>query len=112
MFLIKPLVVRNMSCHLNLGAQFNFKTGLIPQTVKQGADGKKVNFSELDGIQVRLQFQDVSNATLQRTIGDPEFLPLLKKETTTQTMWNGVCITPHLTPCTYGSTGELVEDVL
>ena len=50
MFLIKPLVVRNLSCHLNLGAQFNFKTGLIPQIVKQGMDGKKINFS--DGIQI------------------------------------------------------------
>ena len=49
-FCIKPLVMQNLSCHLNLGAQFNFKTRLIPQTVKQGADGKKINFCELDGI--------------------------------------------------------------
>ena len=29
-FFMKPLVVRNLSCNLNLGAQFNFKTGLVP----------------------------------------------------------------------------------
>ena len=80
MFLIKPLVVRNLSCHLNLGAQFNFKTGLIPQAVKQGTDVKKINFSELHDIQIQLQFQDVLNVTLQRTIEDPEYLQLLKKE--------------------------------
>ena len=31
MFFIKPLVVRNLSCNLNLGVQFNFKTRLVPQ---------------------------------------------------------------------------------
>ena len=47
---MKPLVVQNLSCNLNLGVQFNFKTGLIPQKVVKGKDGKKTNFSELDGI--------------------------------------------------------------
>ena len=26
-FFVKPLVVRNITCNLNLGTQFNFKTG-------------------------------------------------------------------------------------
>ena len=30
-FFVKPLVVKNLSCKLNLGTQFNYKTGLIPQ---------------------------------------------------------------------------------
>ena len=71
---VNPLVVKNLSCKLNLGAQFNLKTGLIPQWVISGENGKKTNFSKLDGIRIRLQFQDVSNRTLQRTVGDPEFL--------------------------------------
>ena len=40
-FFMKPLVVKNLSCNLDLGTQFNFKTGLIPQKVVQGKDGKK-----------------------------------------------------------------------
>ena len=79
-FFMKLLVVQNLSCNLNLGAQFNFKTGLVPQRVIHGEDGQKTNFSELDGIWIRLQFQDVSNETLQKTVGDPEFLQWLKKE--------------------------------
>ena len=49
-FFVKPLVLQNLSCNLNLGAQFNFKTGLILQKVVQGKDGKKTNFSEFDSI--------------------------------------------------------------
>ena len=30
-FFVKPLVVKNLSCKLNLGAQFNYKIGFIPQ---------------------------------------------------------------------------------
>ena len=73
-FFVKPLVVKNLSCELNLGTQFNFKTGLKPQRVMSGENGKKTNFSKLDGIRIRLQFQDVSNKTLQRMLGDPKFL--------------------------------------
>ena len=51
-FFVKPLVLQNLSCNLNLGAQFNFKTGLIPQKVVQGKDWKKTNFRELNGIQI------------------------------------------------------------
>ena len=51
-FYIRPLVMRNLSCHLNLGARFNFRTGLILQTTRKDAEGKKVNFSELDGMQI------------------------------------------------------------
>ena len=79
-FLMKPLVVQDLSCNLNLGAQFNLETGLIPQMVKQGKDRRKTNFSELAGMQIWLQFQDVSNMTLRKTVGDPEFLQWLKKE--------------------------------
>ena len=39
-FFVKPLVVQNLSCNLNLGMQFNFKTRLIPQKVVQGKNGK------------------------------------------------------------------------
>ena len=38
-FFVKPLVVQNLSYNLNLGAQFNFKTRLIPQRVIQGKNG-------------------------------------------------------------------------
>ena len=55
-FFVKLLVVQNLSCNLNLGAQFNFKTGIVPQRVIQGEDGQKTNFSELDSIWIRLQF--------------------------------------------------------
>ena len=79
-FFVKPLVVKNLSCKLNLGAQFNFKTGLIPQRVISGENGKKTNFSEINGIRICLQFQDVLNKTLRRTVGDPEFLQWLKRE--------------------------------
>ena len=51
-FFMKPLVVQNLSCNLNLGTQFNFKTGLIPLKVVQGEDRKKTNFSELNGIRI------------------------------------------------------------
>ena len=30
-FLVKPLVVQNLPCDINLGAQFNFVTGLTPR---------------------------------------------------------------------------------
>ena len=30
-FFVKLLVVKNLSCKLNLGTQFNYNTGLIPQ---------------------------------------------------------------------------------
>ena len=68
-FFVKPLVVKNLSCKLNLGAQFNFKTGLIPQRVISGVNRKKKNFSELDSIRIRLQFQDDSNRTLRSSNG-------------------------------------------
>ena len=80
MFFMKPLVVKNLSCKLNLGTQFNYKTGFIPQRVIAGEGGRKTNFSELDGVRIRLQFQDVPNGTLQKTVGDPEFLQWLKRE--------------------------------
>ena len=79
-FIVKLLVVKNLSCKLNLGAHFNYKTGLIPQRVRSGENGRKTNFSELDGIRLHLQFQDVSNKTRQRTVGNPEFLQWLKRE--------------------------------
>ena len=34
-FFVKPLIVRNLSCKLNLGAQFNHQTGFIPLKVSQ-----------------------------------------------------------------------------
>ena len=73
-FLVKPLVVQNLPCDINLGAQFNFVTGLTPQKVVQDQNGKKKNVSELGGVKIQLQFQDVSNETLRHTIEDPEFL--------------------------------------
>ena len=45
-FFVKPLVVKNLSCKLNLGAQFNYKTEFIPQRVISGHNGRKTNFSE------------------------------------------------------------------
>ena len=77
-FFVKPLVVHNLSCNLNLGAQFNFKTGLILQKVMQGEDRRKTNFSELDGIRIQLQFKNVSHVMLCETLTDPEFLQCLK----------------------------------
>ena len=53
-FFVKPLVVKNLSCKLNLGAQFNYKTGFIPQQVISGENERKTNFSELDGIRIHL----------------------------------------------------------
>ena len=80
-FLVKPLVVKNLSCNLNLGAQFNYQTGFIPQKVIRSQSGRKINCSKLDGVMIRLQFQDVSNKTLRRMIKDLEFLKRLRQET-------------------------------
>ena len=79
-FLVKPLVVKNLSCNLNLGAQFNYQTGFVLQKVIRSQSGRKINCSKLDGVMIRLQFQDVSNKTLRRMIKDPEFLKRLKQE--------------------------------
>ena len=96
MFFVKPLVVKNLSCKLNLGAPFSYKTGLIPQRVISGKNRKKTNFSELDGIRIRLQFQYVSNKTLRRTVGNPEFLQWLKREPLQQRCGVGMyCTTPY-----------------
>ena len=51
-FFVKPLIVKNLSCKLNLGAQFNHQTGFIPQKVIADSTGKKTNFSELDVIHI------------------------------------------------------------
>ena len=79
-FLVKLLVVQNLPCDINLGAQFNFVTGLIPQKVIQDQNGKKKNVSEIGEVKIQLQFQDVSNKTLRHTIEDPEFLWWLGQE--------------------------------
>ena len=63
-FFVKPLVVKNLLCKLNLGAQFNYRTGFIPQRVISRENRRKTNFSELDGI--RICFQDMSNKTLRK----------------------------------------------
>ena len=63
-FFMKPLVVHDLSCNINLGAQFNFETGLIPQKVMQDKDGRRTNFSELDGVRIQLHSKDVSHAML------------------------------------------------
>ena len=55
-FLVKPLVVKNLSCNLNLGAQFNYQTGFVSQKVIQSQSGRKINCSELDRVRIRLQF--------------------------------------------------------
>ena len=51
-FFVKPLIIKNLSCKLNLGAQFNHQTGFILQRVTTDKEGKKMNFSELDGIRI------------------------------------------------------------
>ena len=51
-FFLKPLVVKNLSCKLNLGAQFNYQMGFLPQRVISGSTGKKTNFSKLDRIRI------------------------------------------------------------
>ena len=53
-FLVKPLVVQNLPCNINLEAQFNFVTGLIPQKVVQNRNGKKKNVSELGRVKIQL----------------------------------------------------------
>ena len=73
-FLVKPLVVQNLPCDINLGVQFNFVTGLTPLKVVYDQEGRKKNVSKLGGMEVQLQFQDASNETLRNTIEDPEFL--------------------------------------
>ena len=73
-FFVKPLIVKNLSCKLNLGAQFNHQTGFIPQKVISGSAGNKTNFCELDGIRIRLHFQDMTNRTLRSMVGDSEFV--------------------------------------
>ena len=108
-FFVKQLVVGNLSCNLNLGAQFNFKTGLIPQRIIQGDNGKKTNFIELDGIQIRFQFQEVSNETLRRTVGDLEFL-LIEERTTTTASWGGSGNALHLAPNKFGPTRKSLKE--
>ena len=55
-------------------------TGLTPQKVVHDQKGRKKNVSELGGVEIQLQFQDVSNETLRYTIEDPEFLWWLERE--------------------------------
>ena len=55
-FLVKPLVVENLPCDINLGAQFNFVMGLTPQKVVQDRNGRRKNVSELKGVKIQLQF--------------------------------------------------------
>ena len=55
-------------------------TGLTPDKMVQDQIGKKKNASELRGVKIQLQFQDVSNETLRHTIEDPEFLWWLGRE--------------------------------
>ena len=40
-FLVKPLVVQNLPCDINMGAQFNFVMDLTPQKVVQDKNGKR-----------------------------------------------------------------------
>ena len=79
-FLVKPLVVQNLPCDINLGAQFNFVMGLTPQKVVYDQEGRKKNVSKLGRTEIQLQFQDASNETLRNTIEDPEFLWWLERE--------------------------------
>ena len=72
-FFVKPLIIKNLSCKLNLGAQFNHQTGFILQRVTVHRDGTRTNFCELDGIRIRLHFQDVTNRALRSLLGDVEF---------------------------------------
>ena len=69
--MVKLLVVQNLPCEINLGAQFNFVTGLTPQKVVYDQKGRKKNVSELRGTEIQIQFQNVSNETLRNTIEDP-----------------------------------------
>ena len=55
-FLVKPLVVLKLPCDINLGAQFNFVTGLTPQKVVNDQEGRKKNVSKLGGTELQLQF--------------------------------------------------------
>ena len=55
-------------------------TSLTPEKVVQDQNGKKKNVSELGGVKIQLQFQDISNKTLRHTIEDPEFLWWLGQE--------------------------------
>ena len=73
-FFVKLLVVHNLSCDIDLGAQFNFETGLIPQKVMEDEGGRRTSFSELDGVRIQLHSKDVSHAMLPETVNDPEFL--------------------------------------
>ena len=77
---MKPLIVKNLSCKLNLGAQFNHQIGFIPQKVIMDNTSKKINVSKLDGIRIHLQFQDVTNRMLRSMVGDSEFDQWLQKE--------------------------------
>ena len=58
------------------------------------SNGKKTNFSELDGIRIRLHFQDVTNRTLQSFVGDSEFVLWLQKEPPEQ-RWGMEDSPPH-----------------
>ena len=89
-FLVKPLVVQNLPCNINLGAQFNFVMGLTPQKVVQDRNGRRKNVSKLD----------VSNKTGRHTIEDPEFLWWLRPEPAQQRkgvdqVYPHVWISPH-----------------
>ena len=77
-FFIRPLVVHNLSCNLNLGAQFNFKTGLIPQIVQVTEDGKKISCVRLGKVYIELQRQDVTIRELRKIVKDNEFVRSLK----------------------------------
>ena len=95
----------NPSCNLNLDAQFNFKTRFIQKKVMQGEDGRKTNFSELDGIRIQLQSKNVSNAMLQENLANPKFLRCLKGILTSM-LKEGLGNSPHFTPTQGDSTRE------
>ena len=98
--MVKPPVVQNLPCDINLGAQFNFVMGLTPQKVVYNQEGRKKNVSKLGGMEVQLQFQDASNETLRNTIEDPEFLWWLEREPAQQR--RGVDrVYPHAWVCPY-----------
>ena len=94
-FFVKPLVVHNLSCDINLGAQFNFETGFIPQKVMQDEDGRRNNFRELDRVRIQLHCKDVSHATLRKTLTHPEFLRCLDKNHIWPRQRKKGRVTPH-----------------
>ena len=79
-FKISPLVVKDMTTHINLGSRFFFENDIIPQMVREDRFGCRANHAQVKTEPVRLFNLRVGKDKLARHLADkdPEFSKLLR----------------------------------